>query len=97
MLLVLPTATYQAYNTWGGKSLYRDKNGGADTVSGTERAVKVSFDRPLDQNDMDRDRYFGPDFDMVQWLERAGLRRLLHRRRPGAPQPAPSCSSTRCS
>ena len=71
-LLVLPTATYLAYNTWGGKSLYRDKNGGAATVSGTDRAVKVSFDRPLDQNDMDRDRYFGPDFFTVQWLERQG-------------------------
>ena len=72
VLLVLPTATYLAYNTWGGKSLYRDKNGGAATVSGTDRAVKVSFDRPLDQNDMDRDRYFGPDFFTVQWLERQG-------------------------
>ena len=71
-LLVLPTATYLAYNTWGGKSLYRDKNGGAATVSGNDRAVKVSFDRPLDQNDMDRDRYFGPDFFTVQWLERQG-------------------------
>ena len=72
VLMVLPTATYLAYNTWGGKSLYRDKDGGPDTVSGTDRAVKVSFDRPLDQNDMDRDRYFGPDFFTVQWLEREG-------------------------
>ena len=72
VLMVLPTATYLAYNTWGGKSLYLDKDGGPDTVSGTDRAVKVSFDRPLDQNDMDRDRYFGPDFVTVQWLEREG-------------------------
>jgi PKD repeat protein len=72
VLMVVPTATYLAYNTWGGKSLYRDKDGGPDTVSGADRAVKVSFDRPLDQNDMDRDRYFGPDFFTVQWLEREG-------------------------
>ena len=28
MLTILPTADYQAYNSWGGKSLYFDKNGG---------------------------------------------------------------------
>jgi YD repeat-containing protein len=72
VLLVLPTTTYLAYNTWGGKSLYFDKNGGANTVSGTPRAVKVSFDRPLDGNESDRDRYFGPDFQTVQWLEQQG-------------------------
>jgi hypothetical protein len=72
VLLVLPTATYLAYNTWGGKSLYFDKNGGANTVAGTPRAVKVSFDRPLDNNESDRDRYFGPDFHTVQWLEQQG-------------------------
>ena len=48
------------------------RTAGRPTVSGTGRAVKVSFDRPLDQNDMDRDRYFGPDFFTVQWLERQG-------------------------
>jgi YD repeat-containing protein len=71
ILVVLPTATWQAYNTWGGKSLYFDKLGQGNTVSGTQRAVKVSFDRPLD-NDRDRDGYFGPDFDMVSWLEQQG-------------------------
>ena len=71
-LVVIPTATYQAYNTWGGKSLYFDKNGGADTVAGTKRAVKVSFNRPQDDPTRQRDGYFGPDFDMVQWLEEQG-------------------------
>ena len=69
---MIPTATYQAYNTWGGKSLYFDKNGGADTVAGTKRAVKVSFNRPQDDPTRQRDGYFGPDFDMVQWLEEQG-------------------------
>jgi YD repeat-containing protein len=71
ILVVLPTATWQAYNTFGGKSLYYDKLGQGTTISGTQRAVKVSFDRPLD-NDQDRDGYFGPDFYMVSWLERQG-------------------------
>ncbi len=71
-LVVIPTATYQAYNTWGGKSLYFDKNGGADTVTGTKRAAKVSFNRPLDDPTRARDGYFGPDYSMVQFLEEQG-------------------------
>ncbi len=72
LLFVLPTASYQAYNTWGGKSLYFDRLGGPTTVSGTGRAVKVSFDRPLWGNDNERDRFLGPDFDLLYWLEREG-------------------------
>jgi hypothetical protein len=72
MLLVVPTASYEAYNTWGGKSLYFDKNGGPATVAGTGRAVKVSFNRPLDNPDSQRDRYFGPDHELVSWLEKQG-------------------------
>jgi PKD repeat protein len=72
ILYVLPTATYEAYNTWGGKSLYFDKNGGANTVSGSDRAVAVSFDRPLDNGDSQANRFFGPDLEMVQWLEQQG-------------------------
>ena len=41
-------------------------------MAGTPRAVKVSFNRPLDDPERDRDRYFGPDFYMVQWLEKMG-------------------------
>ena len=70
-----------AYNNWGGKSLYCDKNGGADTVSGTDRAVKVSFDRPLRPERQDRDRYFGPGLLHGPVARAAGLRRLLHRGR----------------
>jgi PKD repeat protein len=71
-VLVLPTASYAAYNLWGGKSLYFDKDGGASTVSGTGRAVKVSFNRPLWDPTSFQNHYLGPDFDMVQWLEREG-------------------------
>ena len=72
ILFVLPTADYQAYNTWGGKSLYYDRLGGAETVSGTGRAVKVSFDRPQFDNNDERDRLFGPDFETLYWLEKQG-------------------------
>ena len=72
ILFVLPTATWQAYNNWGGKSLYFDKNGGANTVAGTPRAVKVSFDRPLDNNEADQNRFIGTDFYLLAWMERQG-------------------------
>ena len=72
MLFVLPTATYQAYNNWGCKSLYFDKCGGANTVSGSDRAVAVSFDRPIDNGDGASNRFFGVDDEMVQWLEEQG-------------------------
>ena len=72
VLFVLPTATYQAYNNWGCKSLYYDKCGGANTIAGDARAVAVSFDRPEDSGGAERNRFFGPDEEMVSWLERQG-------------------------
>jgi len=48
ILFQLPVTTYQAYNYWGGKSLY-DWGSGSDTYWGTvsgKRASKVSFNRP---------------------------------------------------
>jgi hypothetical protein len=75
ILFAVPTATYQAYNDWGGasggKSLYFDTGGGEDTISGTPRAVKVSFDRPVN-DPRQGNRFIGPDFYMVQWLEKQG-------------------------
>ena len=44
LVLVNAVATYQAYNTWGGRSLYKGSDGGFGT-----RARRVSFDRPYDQ------------------------------------------------
>ncbi|HET9197317.1 MAG TPA: PKD domain-containing protein, partial [Solirubrobacterales bacterium] len=75
ILFAVPTATYEAYNDWGGasggKSLYFDTGGGEKTISGTQRAVKVSFDRPLN-DPRQGNRFIGPDFYMVQWLEKQG-------------------------
>jgi YD repeat-containing protein len=71
ILFAVPTATYEAYNDWGGKSLYYDSAGGPDTISGDGRAVKVSFDRP--HVDLRRNNTFlGVDFYLVQWLEKQG-------------------------
>jgi YD repeat-containing protein len=71
ILFVLPRASYEAYNDWGGKSLYFDTNGGENTVAGTPRAVKVSFERPMN-DPRQGNRFVGPDFYMIQWLEKQG-------------------------
>ena len=47
VLFGVPFSTYQAYNDWGGKSVYDWNSSGANTVAGTPRAVSVSFDRPV--------------------------------------------------
>jgi hypothetical protein len=72
VLYVLPSASYEAYNTWGCKSLYFDKCGGENTIAGDGRAVAVSFERPLDEGEAQRNRFFGPDNATVQWLEEQG-------------------------
>ena len=46
--------------------------GGANTVAGTERAVKVSFDRPLDNAERPQPVTSGPTSTCVSWLERQG-------------------------
>lgn len=61
ILYVVPITIYQAYNGWGGKSLY-------DYNSILPRASKVSFDRPYDHNS-GSGLYFSGDYFMVQWLE----------------------------
>jgi hypothetical protein len=74
VLYGVPDTTYQAYNTFGGKSLYDDKASGANTVAGTPRAVKVSFDRPYSQphETLQHDWYTRADIAAVSWLERSG-------------------------
>ena len=81
VLYGIPDTSYQAYNYWGGKSLYDDKSTGVQTVAGTARAVKVSFDRPYEppHDDILRDWYTRADYPTVSWLEKRGLRRRLHR------------------
>ena len=56
VLLRLGTNTYQAYNGWGGHSLYPN---GDDEI----RGLMVSFDRPAPPD------FFEYDVYLVQWLE----------------------------
>ena len=53
--------TYQAYNSWGGTSLY----------SSSPRAVKVSFNRP-DFQGGGTGHFLSYEFDMIAFLEREG-------------------------
>ena len=72
VLYVLPSADYEAYNTWGCKSLYYDACGGANTIAGDPRAVAVSFDRPQAEGEDQMNHFFGPDDITVAWLEEQG-------------------------
>ncbi|WP_406860887.1 N,N-dimethylformamidase beta subunit family domain-containing protein [Streptomyces sp. HUAS MG47] len=75
LLVVIPFATYQAYNMWPkdhrtGKNLYRGylPNG---KLGGTEhRARKVSFDRPYSGSGVPS--WFNMDSSFVRWAEAAG-------------------------
>jgi hypothetical protein len=70
LLAQLPTSTYEAYNSWGGDSLYP---GGADRVgvTGTTQGVEVSYDRPYDSN-TGAGQFFSRDVAMIRFLERYG-------------------------
>ena len=58
--------TSQAYNAWGGKSLYEFNS------SNSKRAYKVSFDRPLDRNTGAGD-LLNWEYQMIHWIERNGF------------------------
>lgn len=67
-------SNYQAYNNYGGKSLYDSNSTGGTTVAGTTRAVKVSYDRPFEQpRSGQRDWYTRIEHPAVNWLEREGF------------------------
>ncbi len=58
--------TWQAYNSWGGNSLY--------TGSPAGRAYKVSYNRPFNTREVDggQDWVFNAEYPMVRWLEANG-------------------------
>src|SRR5438552_4619503 len=67
--------TYQAYNNYPddhvtGKSLYDFNSYGVPTVSGTPRAVKVSWNRPYTARG--EGQLLGWEVDFIRWLERSG-------------------------
>lgn len=63
--------TYEAYNAWGGKSLYDYNSLGSRTVGGGPGAVKVSFDRPFDSDD-GSGQFLRYEYDLVRWVEKEG-------------------------
>lgn len=79
ILAVLPTNTWQAYNTWPGKSLYvgPDYRSDYETIAGKapdgkSRALKVSFDRPHNNVFDDLNWVLRTEFPLIYWLERQG-------------------------
>ncbi len=71
LLYVLPTNTWQAFNAWGGKSTFSFDSGGAATVAGTTRAVKVSYNRPY-EGGAGTGQFLNTDVSLVHFLEREG-------------------------
>ena len=91
---ILPTADLQAYNDWGGKSLYFDTAGG--DYDGLRHAARgEGLLRPPALNDPRPAT--GSSARTSRWSRgsSAGLRRLLHRRRRRSTTTRRSCSTTR--
>jgi hypothetical protein len=65
LLVQSSVTTWQAYNEWGGKSLYADSRTGA-----AGRASVVTFDRPYYRNGSGE--FFGREFELVMFVERMG-------------------------
>ena len=62
----VPTTTWQAYNYWGGKSLYHGY-----LADGDVRSYKVSFDRPYYSED-GAGEFFEGQYTAIRYLESAG-------------------------
>ncbi|HEV3048648.1 MAG TPA: N,N-dimethylformamidase beta subunit family domain-containing protein [Solirubrobacteraceae bacterium] len=70
LLVEIPTASYEAYNAWGGDSLYP---GGRRRVgaTGTDQGVEVSYDRPY-ETQTGAGQFFIREVAIVRFLERYG-------------------------
>ncbi|MDY7229861.1 N,N-dimethylformamidase beta subunit family domain-containing protein [Hyalangium rubrum] len=71
VVAIIPTANWQAYNTWGGMSLYDDNHGVMRRV-GVRRAFQVSYDRPYARG-QGAGHLLTDDLSLVTWLEAQGL------------------------
>jgi putative cell wall-binding protein len=65
--VLISTNTYQAYNNWGGKSLY-----GYNSTNKKE-AVNLSFDRPYN-NGRGSGEFFAYEYNMIRWMEKKGYK-----------------------
>jgi hypothetical protein len=71
LLLIDTVTTSEAYNWWGGKSLYVAINYKGATAQFDHRAVMVSYDRPFAQN-AGAGWFLSWEIHMVRWLEKNG-------------------------
>jgi hypothetical protein len=70
VLLQTSDTTWQAYNTYGGNSLYA----GGSTTPPMPRAHKVSYNRPfVTRGGPSEDWVFNAEFPMIRWLEANGF------------------------
>ena len=69
--------TWQAYNSYGGNSLYTGQPG-----TNPGRAYKVSYNRPFNtRENAPEDWLFNAEYPMVRWLEANGYDVSYYRRR----------------
>lgn len=71
LLVQSPVFTHQAYNGWGGKSLYSYTSTNPALIFGKRKAVKVSFNRPYRQSDGFAE-FLNYEPDFVRWVEWLG-------------------------
>ena len=71
LLFQQSVTTYQAYNAYNGKSLYDFNSSGANTLAGSPRAVKVSFDRPYADEGAGTFIWLS-EINTLRWLEMSG-------------------------
>jgi hypothetical protein len=72
IVMKLPVNTYQAYNQWGGKSLYEhlsDNRTTSSHIRTTNAAYKVTFERPYAE-DNGMGQFLKFDLPLVRFLER---------------------------
>jgi N,N-dimethylformamidase beta subunit-like, C-terminal len=67
IVVVIPVNTWEAYNNWGGKSLYTFNS------TGGQAAVKVSFDRPWARDEENVSFPVAFEYRYIQFLERGGF------------------------
>lgn len=72
ILFQASVTTYQAYNTWGGTSLYNNDLTNK-ALYPYPHATKVSFDRPFNPGDSDgAGHYLFYEYKFVYWMEQQG-------------------------
>ncbi len=69
-LVVSSALNWEAYNQWGGSSVYATRIG--EPLPGVTRAYAVSFDRPY-ATDGGAGQLFFLELPLISWLERQGL------------------------